>query len=83
MADGKTVREARDSGHGAGRTNPVTFYRQVVAELRKVVWPTQNELVTYFFVVLTFVVVVMTLVSLLDVAFGELALRVFGGGGAQ
>ena len=34
------------------RTSPVTFYRQVIAELRKVVWPTQEQLVTYFFVVM-------------------------------
>ena len=33
------------------RTSPVQFYRQVVAELRKVVWPTQQQLITYFFVV--------------------------------
>ena len=33
------------------------FYRQVVAELRKVVWPTQEQLVTYFIVVMVFVVV--------------------------
>ena len=32
------------------RTGPVTFYRQVVAELRKVVWPSRDQLVTYFFV---------------------------------
>ena len=34
------------------------FYRQVVAELRKVVWPTRKQLSTYFMVVLTFVVFV-------------------------
>ena len=50
------------------RTSPVTFYRQVVAELRKVVWPTQEQLVTYFIVVMVFVVVMMALVSLLDLA---------------
>ncbi|QLQ11473.1 MAG: preprotein translocase subunit SecE [Nocardioidaceae bacterium] len=60
------------------RTSPATFYRQVVAELRKVVWPTQQQLVTYFFVVLVFVLVVMTFVSLLDLAFGKLAFEIFG-----
>ena len=33
-----------------------TFIRQVVAELRKVIWPTRKELVTYTSVVLVFVV---------------------------
>jgi preprotein translocase subunit SecE len=63
------------------RGNPVTrlslFLRQVVAELRKVVWPTRPQLITYFWVVLVFVVVVMTLVSLLDLAFGKLAFSLF------
>jgi preprotein translocase subunit SecE len=59
------------------RTSPATFYRQVVAELRKVVWPTQEQLITYFIVVLVFVVVVMGIVSLLDLGFGKLAFAVF------
>ena len=31
------------------------FYRQVVSELRKVVWPTRKQLTTYTAVVLVFV----------------------------
>jgi len=61
------------------RTSLPLFYRQVVAELRKVVWPTQQQLVTYFFVVLVFVIVVMTIVSLLDLGFGKAMFAVFGG----
>ena len=60
------------------RTSPATFYRQVVAELRKVVWPTQQQLITYFLVVLVFVLVIMTIVSLLDLGFGRLVFKVFG-----
>jgi preprotein translocase subunit SecE len=60
------------------RTSPALFYRQVVAELRKVVWPTQQQLVTYFIVVLVFVLVLMTIVSLLDLGFGRLVFKVFG-----
>ena len=72
---------AKDSrGDDRGRTSPATFYRQVVAELRKVVWPTQQQLITYFFVVLVFVIVMMTLVSVLDLAFGKLVFEVFTGG---
>ena len=59
--------------------SPATYYRQIVAELRKVVWPTQQQLITYFFVVLVFVVVVMTIVSLLDLGFGKLVFEIFGG----
>jgi len=59
------------------RTSPATFYRQVVAELRKVVWPTQQQLITYFIVVLVFVLVLMTIVSLLDLAFGKAVFAIF------
>ena len=84
MADGNAVQDRRDSrGADRGRTSPVTFLRQVVAELRKVVWPTQQQLITYFFVVLVFVIVVMALVTVLDLAFGKLVFEVFTGGNAQ
>ncbi|HET8716626.1 MAG TPA: preprotein translocase subunit SecE [Nocardioidaceae bacterium] len=73
MSDSRSVSSSSDK-----RTSPVTFYRQVVAELRKVVWPTQQQLITYFIVVLVFVVVLMTIVSLLDLGFGKAMFAVFG-----
>ncbi len=76
MSDGSAVR--RDS-KTEKRTSPVTFYRQVVAELRKVVWPTQEQLVTYFLVVMVFVLVMMAFVSALDLAFGKLVFALFAG----
>ena len=78
MTDSKAVRGPREKSSG-GRTSIPTFYRQVVAELRKVVWPTQEQLVTYFAVVMVFVLVMMALVSGLDLAFGKLAFEVFTG----
>ncbi len=66
------------SSSSAKRTGPVTFYRQVVAELRKVVWPTQQQLITYFIVVMVFVIAVAALVSLLDLAFGKAVFAIFG-----
>ena len=60
------------------RTSPITFYRQVVAELRKVVWPTQQQVVTYFFVVLVFVSVMMAYVAGLDFGLGKAMFAVFG-----
>jgi preprotein translocase subunit SecE len=73
------VTESRSVSSTRGkRTSPATFYRQVVAELRKVVWPTQQQLITYFVVVLVFVAVVMTIVSLLDLGFGKLVFALFG-----
>ncbi len=85
MADGNAVQDARRDSRGddRGRTSPVTFLRQVVAELRKVVWPTQQQLITYFFVVMVFVLVVMLLVSALDLAFGKLVYAIFTGNTTQ
>jgi len=72
------VSDSRSVSSSEKRTGPVTFYRQVVAELRKVVWPTQQQLITYFIVVMVFVVVVMTIVALLDLAFGKAVFAIFG-----
>lgn len=69
----------RGSGRNQPRTSPATFYRQVVAELRKVVWPTREQLGTYFVVVMVFVLVMMTFVSALDLAFGKFVFWLFGG----
>ena len=62
------------------RGGPALFLRQVVAELRKVVRPTRNELITYTTVVLVFVLSVMIYVSVLDYGLGKLVLWAFGGG---
>ena len=82
MSDSKAVRGPRNSGPEQ-RTGLTTFYRQVVAELRKVVWPTQEQLVTYFVVVMAFVLFMMALVSVLDLAFGKLVFAIFAGGSGQ
>jgi len=72
VSDSRSVSSSSDK-----RTSPVTFYRQVVAELRKVVWPTQQQLITYFIVVMVFVIVMMGIISLLDLGFGKLAFAIF------
>jgi len=80
VSDSSAVRRERKAEK---RTSPATFYRQVVAELRKVVWPTQEMLVTYFLVTMVFVLFFMALVSILDLAFGKLVFEMFTGAGAQ
>ncbi|MET7681331.1 preprotein translocase subunit SecE [Streptomyces sp. NPDC005423] len=54
------------------------FYRQIVAELRKVVWPTRNELTTYTSVVIVFVVIMIGLVTVIDYGLNHAAKYVFG-----
>ncbi|KRB36359.1 UNVERIFIED_CONTAM: preprotein translocase subunit SecE [Microbacterium sp. SLM126] len=54
------------------------FIRQVLAELRKVVTPTRQELLKYTAVVLGFVVIMMAIVYGLDVLFVWITAYVFG-----
>jgi len=56
----------------------VRFLREVVAELRKVIWPTRKELITYTAVVLVFVSFMVALVALLDIAFAKGVFWLFG-----
>jgi preprotein translocase subunit SecE len=61
----------------ASRVGVALYLRQVVAELRKVVRPTRNELITYTIAALIFVSVVMGFVFGLDLLFGKLVLWAF------
>ena len=54
------------------------FYRQVINELRKVVWPSRNMLTTYTAVVLVFVTFIIAVVSLFDLGLTKLVLFIFG-----
>ena len=62
----------------ASRTTPALFFRQIVGELRKVIWPTRSMLVTYTVVCVVFVVVMATIVTLLDLGFTKLVFELFG-----
>lgn len=68
--------------HGAERiglwARLARFFREIVAELRKVIWPTRNELITYTTVVVVFVTVIVAIVAGLDSGFAALVLKVFG-----
>ena len=54
------------------------FYRQVVSELSKVVWPTRKQLSTYTAVVMVFVMFVIAVVSIFDLVITKLVFWVFG-----
>jgi preprotein translocase subunit SecE len=60
------------------RTSPAQFVREVRDELRKVVWPTRKELVTYTTVALIFILVMVGIVTSLDYGFTKLVLVLFG-----
>lgn len=54
------------------------FVQESIAELRRVVWPTQKQVVTYTVIVLVFVTVMSLLVSAIDILVGRGILRIFG-----
>jgi preprotein translocase subunit SecE len=60
------------------RTSPALFLRQVMAELRKVIWPTRRELRTYTIVAMTFILVMVVIVTSLDYGFTKLVFWAFG-----
>ena len=81
----QTRGEAAEKRSGGGRapkrssrTTPALFFRQIVGELRKVIWPTRKELVTYTVVCLVFVAVMVTIVTSLDYGFTKLVFWMFG-----
>jgi preprotein translocase subunit SecE len=74
---GKATPKQHPSARAGGRTTPVTLVKESVAELRKVVYPTGQQLGNYFVVVLIFVLFIIAIVSLLDLAFGWAILKVF------
>ncbi|ATL70893.1 preprotein translocase subunit SecE [Nocardia terpenica] len=67
----KTDRTADKKKAGRGG-NPfkrlVRFLREVIAELRKVIWPNRKQMVTYTSVVLVFVVFTVAFIAGLDLA---------------
>jgi preprotein translocase subunit SecE len=77
---GKKAKKARKSRGPS--VNPIayayTYLKQVVAELRKVIWPNRKQMITYTSVVLAFLVFMVTLIGLVDLGLAKLVLQVFG-----
>ena len=73
---------SRSSRSAAPKASPIArllrFLREVVAELRKVHWPTRRQIVVYTFVVLVFVSFMVALVYVLDLAFAKGVFALFG-----
>ncbi|MGO8767903.1 MAG: preprotein translocase subunit SecE [Mycobacterium sp.] len=62
--------------------NPLVFVynylKQVVAEMRKVIWPNRKQMLTYTSVVLAFLAFMVAVVGLADFGLTKLVLLVFG-----
>ena len=59
------------------RTKPAQFAREVRGELRKVAWPTREEVVKYSLVVLVTLVVLTAIIFGLDFLFAEAVFYLF------
>jgi preprotein translocase subunit SecE len=72
---------ARSRGGGPAkpeRTSPAVFVREVRSELRKVIWPTRKELITYTTVAVIFILVMVGIVTGVDTGLTDLVFKIFG-----
>jgi preprotein translocase subunit SecE len=79
--DGKTKKPKAAKKQGPAR-NPFTYVWnylvQVVAELRKVIWPNRKQMVSYTTVVLVFLAFMVALIGGVDLGLAKLVTLVFG-----
>lgn len=74
-------KKSKKANSGASR-NPILFVwnylKQVVAELRKVIWPNRKQMVSYTTVVLLFLAFMVALIGGVDLGLAKAVLWVFG-----
>lgn len=77
----KTARKRKEPG---GSRNPFAFVlnyiKQVVAELRKVIWPNRKQMVNYTIVVLAFLAFMVAMIAGVDFGLAKLIGMAFGNG---
>ena len=73
----RTPRTAATRPADKERTSPAQFVQEVRGELRKVAWPTKQEVKVYSIVVLVAVIVFTMFVFGLDYGFGKFLLWLF------
>jgi preprotein translocase subunit SecE len=79
----KTRKKTRRGADEKRISNPFAFVwnylKQVVAELRKVIWPNRKQMVSYTAVVLVFLAFMVALIAVVDIGLGWVALGIFSG----
>ena len=48
------------------------FFKETKAELKKVTWPTKEQLIHNTGIIITFIIIITAILSVLDVAFAKL-----------
>ena len=74
----KVKKATKDGPSGNPIMFVVNYLKQVVAELRKVIWPNRKQMVTYTSVVLAFLVFMVALIAGADYGLARLVSLVFG-----
>ena len=78
----KSEKAKKSKKSGDRSANPFVFIysylKQVVGEMRKVIWPNRKQMLTYTSVVLGFLAFMVALVGLADFGLTKLVLLVFG-----
>ena len=84
-AGSRPTRSATATGERSGDKKPENifkrlrrYFREVIAELRKVIWPNRKQLTTYTIVVVVFVAVMTAFIFGLDLAFVQGVSWLFG-----
>ncbi|MUL66644.1 preprotein translocase subunit SecE [Mycobacterium sp. CBMA 234] len=86
VADADKKSKKSDKPKKAAKTGPSrnpfvfvwNFLKQVVAELRKVIWPNRKQMIGYTTVVLAFLVFMVALIGGVDFGLAKLVMWVFG-----
>ncbi len=74
----KEAKKAKQAGGPNAIVYVYNYLKQVVAELRKVIWPNRKQMITYTSVVLAFLVFMVAMIGLADLGLARLVLLVFG-----
>ena len=80
--DGEKAKALKKAASDGPTRNPIlfvwTYLKQVVAEMRKVIWPNRKQMVSYTAVVLVFLVFMVALIGAVDLGLAKLVLLIFG-----
>ena len=79
---GKGKKKTKKKAAKGPRRNPIAYLinylREVIGELRKVIWPNRKQMATYTMVVLFFLAFMVTLIGLVDLGVAKVVMMVFG-----
>ena len=73
----RTTRQQKGGAPVRRRATPAQFVREVRDEMRQVAWPSRAELINYTSVVFTTLVIMISLIFVLNLAFGKLITLLF------